>query len=176
VYLAVDGKIAALDASDATRVATLLDTWKVIGFRVNGDGTRIAAASGGVTLFTLPGEGTGEPVAPEAEEPQWIRFSADGRLLGISAANGLWLWDVTTNALSARIESDSWMVEFNPRDETLVEQNSDGKLTRRRMDGTQLEVLGGGPEVSAHIAWSPDGRRLLAVGRDQTLHIWDVGD
>ncbi|MCB9894959.1 MAG: WD40 repeat domain-containing protein [Planctomycetes bacterium] len=174
LYLGVDGKIGIFDTADGSRLGTLFDTWQIPACRVNPDGTRVAIAGYPVRLFSLPAEGEGEALDFECPPISALRFSGDGGILAVATSKGLWLWDTGRSVLSTKIDIGTYAIEFRPGRDEFMTEDGNGFIHRYKLDGELIETLGGGPEICWHVAWSPDGRRIVGVGDDQAVYLWDV--
>jgi WD40 repeat protein/serine/threonine protein kinase len=110
-----------------------------------------------------------------------VSFSPDGKTVATSHSDGgsIRLWDATTGEQLTTFHDESgdpvpgnWRVDFSP----------DGKILAAPSDGNLFVWDVSTGEVVAHrtvpaignIAFSPDGQRLLGIGGDGVLHVWDT--
>src|SRR5262249_53114771 len=108
-----------------------------------------------------------------------VSFSPDGSLVASGdRACGVAVWDARTGAVRHRLPGHTGpvsSVEFHPkRNDRLASASWDG--TARLWDaaaGKHLHTFEHGINSHLHVAFSPDGR-LLAVGKDDLLKVWDV--
>jgi dipeptidyl aminopeptidase/acylaminoacyl peptidase len=148
--LAPDGRVVAYTTADGIRLLNLVDgtgrtldapqgwqVWSVLAW--SGDGTRLAVATGD----PAPGaaEEIGLATVTRAVQPSWSVPD-----LGIR-------WDGSTNA-----------VALSP-DGAQIALSQDGELRVAPVDGGSARILLTGiGTVDPHVAWSPDGARIAALG------------
>jgi hypothetical protein len=148
--LAPDGRVVAYATADGIRLLNLVDgtgrtldapqgwqVWSVLAW--SGDGTRLAVATGD----PAPGaaEEIGLATVTRAVQPSWSVPD-----LGIR-------WDGSTNA-----------VALSP-DGAQIALSQDGELRVAPVDGGSARILLTGiGTVDPHVAWSPDGARIAALG------------
>lgn len=176
LYLAVDGKIESFDASDGAKLATIRDDWQASAFRVSPDGLRIVICGKDVRIYPLPMQGEGEVIVERRNDFFDVEFSQDGTQLAICNTSDLLLWDVGRGELSHSIKGAVAMVRFNPRGDEFICMDFNAILYRCNSDGSLIEKLGGAPDVSVNISWSPDGTRVMAAGFGESVKIWDLRD
>jgi WD40 repeat protein len=104
-------------------------------------------------------------------------FAGDGKLLAITAAKGLELYDVTAKPPSLKAKIPGYLpLALSHNGSTLVARSmSDSKLSLWDLNGAapkeRADVDWGGGEVATFLA---DGKHL-AVGRQDRLTVWDLG-
>jgi hypothetical protein len=155
--LAPDGRVIAYATADGVRLLNLVDgtgrtldapqgwrVWSVLAW--SGEGTRLAVATGD----PAPGaaDEIGLATVTVADPPSWSVPD-----LGIR-------WDGSTSA-----------VALSP-DGAQIALSQDGELRIAPVDGGSAQILLTGiGMVNPHVAWSPDGERIAALGftnrRDQ---------
>jgi WD40 repeat protein len=177
VYLAVDKEIVSFGTADGSRVGTVLSTWRVASFRVNPDATRVAAGSDAVQMFELPADmERGETILGDVGDVHVLRFSPDGSLLAIATDKEIVLWDVRTKTERVRLAGVCFRIAFSPLGDELAAAMDGGTLRRVGTDGTVKETLDTEGVTQYALSYAPDGRRLLSVGADRAVRIWDVAD
>lgn len=112
--------------------------------------------------------------------PWTAAFSPDGKKLAVACwAREIQIWDLTTSTLDLRLEASKaaiWEVAYMPgHPNILASCSADGyvqlwDLTARRNLLT-LDPFRGFDALS--VAFTPDGRTLVAAGRDGSLCVWD---
>jgi serine/threonine protein kinase len=114
-------------------------------------------------------------------------FNPDGtELASIGGDDGkLRLWDIVTGQLSREFEVEhSLDAAFSPKSSRVATLQEDGTislwdpLAGRKVITLPSADSAGQPRTSVvhHIAFSPDGQRLLATDNQGLLHIWTADD
>lgn len=115
-----------------------------------------------------------------------LAFSPDGALLATASVDGTArLWSVATRRPSGEaMRADLgivWGVAFSPRGETLATANAGGvqlwRVATREPVGSSLAAVNANlaPRTEAlGVAFTPDGRTLVAASRDATVKLWNV--
>ncbi len=112
-----------------------------------------------------------------------VDVSPDGRRFVTTngqspGALGAFLWRVDGRApatLLAGAGSQSRQAIFSPRGDEIAAAYDDGVIRLFETDGgaaPRLELRGHDRSVSA-IVYTPDGQRLISVGVDETIRVWD---
>jgi WD40 repeat protein/serine/threonine protein kinase len=186
-----DGQIKVWDWEAGQELLELRGhTREVLTVAFSPDGTLLASGSGS-GLLGEPGElklwdaATGRELLNIPRSPHGVTavaFSPDGRRLatgtgdrgGIGEAN---LWDVTSGQELLRISGESEAVNFlvfSPDGQGLATcgwLRPGVRLWDTRTGQNLLSIHG---DVRAPVAFSPDGRQLLARGGKKTLAVWDA--
>ncbi len=106
-----------------------------------------------------------------------VAWSPDGTRLATGGSPRLSVWDVNTQERMIEIDTgESWTreIEWSP-DSQYLATNGEGV---RIWDATTGELVKE-PTFAAtfpmrSMSWSPDGTRLVSIGDDQTVYIWDA--
>lgn len=148
------------------------------------DGARLAAAPGYGGDAALLDAATGEEIAPLPSDGATMNlalFSPDGsRLLTEGYARPIQIWDgVSGAALGAFTKhaqnAHKKAVVFSPDGRQVASGDSAGVVwiwevddpeTARRLDAHERDVR--------QLSFSPDGARLLSLGWDERMRLWDV--
>ena len=111
-------------------------------------------------------------------------FSPDTKWLARSQAGEIQVIDVQTGQVKSVIETgdtEFWALAFSPDGEVLAAGSSfEGISTAVKLFSTATGADLG--ELVGHVSWipaltfTPDGKRLVSAGADQTIRIWDVAD
>jgi WD40 repeat protein len=160
--------------------------------------SRILACGGSDKMARLWDVATGREAGRfevDPERPQTIAYAPDGKTLAVAGGEVLKLWDVPGDRLRAMLEPGGFRVQslaFSPDGKTLAAVGmtvgpQEGKvrlydmnqepparladLTLDRRGPAGLVVAG--PRPFTHVAFTPDGRRLIAISMP-TIAIWDV--
>lgn len=145
------------------------------------DGERLAVgfADGSVRCVALA---TGDTLweARDRHEPvlQALACSPDGRLLATAADDRVVrIWDASTGAvLGAHEQPESSLeVRFAPGGARLAVAGADNTVGVLNVITGERELVCEGHEAWVmSVDWSLDGGRLVSVGNDATLRVWDA--
>lgn len=140
------------------------------------EGNRLVSsgADGSVRMFGLDGRAGLVFTPPELGPIQSLDWSANGLHLAALGTNGrLWFCDLesgTTRTADLPISHELHRVRWSPRGDRLAVPNRSSLLVYGP-DGERLwEHLH--PTAVDLVAWSPDGRQILTVGRDYHARVW----
>ena len=159
---------------------------KVLAVPQDGPG-EFPEATPGARPILLEDAATGAPLftLPQVAGQQWpLAFSPDGRLLVINNSSkgpdALRLWDVTAAGEVMAIPTSANTRLAFTRDSRLLAMAAPDSATAQSIAiwdlrrGRQIRRIKGlGGDLSA-LAFSPDGRRLVAGLADTTILVWDI--
>ncbi len=166
------GKVQLFDASSGKARADLGsgDIWAL---RFSPDGKLLATGGDeGVIQFWNVADGTAlRRIEGHVEGIKSLDFSPDGRVLA-SAGARLRMWETATGApLSSGVKPGSYLTQavYAPHGNQLLAVDSSGMEIWDVDAGARTRELRGRAGQVHHLAFSPDGRTLLAGG-----HAWDL--
>jgi WD40 repeat protein len=131
----------------------------------------------------------------DPERPDAIAYTPDGTILVVAGGEVLKLWDVPGNRLREKLDPIGFRLQslaFSPDGKTLAaaamtDGPQEGKV--RLFDMTREPLAGRadlthdrqrpaglvvpGPQLFTDVAFTPDGRRVIAIS-SQTIAIWDT--
>ncbi|WP_454836755.1 nSTAND1 domain-containing NTPase [Rhodococcus qingshengii] len=187
-----EARSALLDASGVHSATRIIGPPGAMKARINPAGTVVAVggSDGKVRLYPMvDGVASAVPQAEflgvsEGTALFAVAYSPDGRLLATGGAGGAALWDVSDpeNPVRGTLPVDGERVvqdmEFSPDGTKLVAGTSTPDVLRWNIDtSTNAVALPALPHPADGIVtatFSPDGRFLVAGGRQATLRVWDV--
>ncbi|MFL5338990.1 MAG: WD40 repeat domain-containing protein, partial [Gemmataceae bacterium] len=105
-------------------------------------------------------------------------LSPDGRFLTLDSPHGAWLWDATTGKLRyfrtgtqpahTRLSRDGRTLITDLKTHLIVWDVATGEQRRH------IPTEGKLPAEPAHLALSPDGRRIAALDEDGAVGVWET--
>ncbi|MBK8975549.1 MAG: protein kinase [Planctomycetes bacterium] len=144
-------------------------------------GTRRIACGGRDGSITLRAPADGRVLArwrTGGTDVQALQFSADGRVLASGSADGVvQSWDLTEDPPrgSAWRLANVWDLAFDPSGTLLVAALDDGRVARIRLASGEVDFLSTRLRRRvASVAFSPDGRELIAASYDRAIHVWSA--
>lgn len=124
-------------------------------------------------LYDLAGRRPGDTLPSPSSDSISLGFSPDGRILATAGASSrIQLWDRFAHRRVEALPGER-VVAFSPRAFVLATCSPAGTvLVRNLSSGTERKLAPGGRVVS--LAFSRDGRRLVAGLTNGDLRLWDV--
>ena len=179
------GIIIMWDASTGRKIRTIEGhTLTVNSIAYSTDGRLIASSS--INEIKIWNAVTGIEIRTiNTENVYTIAFSPDGKTLISGAKEGLILWDVSTgrekNTLyagyvaSVVYSPDGRNILFGTDNNTveLYDAISGNKIVSWR-HSSRFSELYPDSKYSVHVAFSPDGRKIVSRSTDLTIKIWDI--
>jgi WD40 repeat protein len=159
VAFSPDGKMLASGSSDRTIILWDVRSRKPIGASINVENYFDAGFKDVLRVLS-------------------VEFSPDGTKLA-SANWGVFLWDLETRELAARLQdSPVGSIAFSPDGKTLV---AGGEGNADIIAAWNMETLERVDEFSfihsnivTNVAFSPNGRTMASGGQDNTVILWDM--
>jgi eukaryotic-like serine/threonine-protein kinase len=118
-----------------------------------------------------------------------VAFSPDGKTLaGLEKKGRIQLWDrhtgeirrttgVTTGGRRADLSGGVHAIAFSPDGRSLAGPGPDGSLVLYAVDtGLPIFLFEGDQKAILGLAWSPDGRMLVAAFSTHVMRVWDARD
>jgi eukaryotic-like serine/threonine-protein kinase len=143
-----------------------------VSFSSRGDELAVAAYRRGPVRLDAA---TGQPRATLAgTRTAGVELLADGRLLAWSHDGWVGLWAADGTVLLRReLEDELWVARASPAGDALVVAGRDGRLRRYALPGGE-ETLAEQTGSWVDLAFVDAGSRLVTVGNDQRLQLWDA--
>ena len=174
-----DGVVREWEASTGVALRTLADaddSSPVYAVDYARDGTVLASAgaSGAVTVWDLRTSEVRRRI-PHEEVVDAIAFSPDGSLIATGARDGrVRVFDIEGRSRRIVLESGRWVqsLAFAPDGRRLAVAARDGDVSLVEVDDATVQSLDG---IAARaVAWMPDGTRVVGLGREGRLVVWDA--
>lgn len=145
----------------------------------NTDGTRIVTGSDDHTVRVWDAK-TGQPVGTPMTvpvSPEFVRFSPDGKIIGVTGENLAYLYSAETGQLIRQIikyHDDAFSVIFSPDGTQVLTPSGDGCAdVWETQTGKKLFRLKHVNNVFTAV-YSPDGAEILTASADHSARIWDA--
>jgi WD40 repeat protein/energy-coupling factor transporter ATP-binding protein EcfA2 len=191
-----DGQHLALGFSDGSlQMFSLHDSvvssvWKKDEIHTNGI-QRISFFPDGSHLITASFDNTAKLIQAETGDVMQtfkghddiihaVSVSPNGRLIATASYDGrigLFQRGQDTGNFVKAHDGKVYALDFDCTGNYLVSSGIDGKTKRWQLQNNQLTYLREIAACNERIMWtafSPDGRRIVSVGRDQLIHVFDV--
>jgi RNA polymerase sigma factor (sigma-70 family) len=164
------GKIRWIhDVQDGTGHFTFAPDGQVLVFSDQGGVIRLLDVGTGKEIRRLPAQN---------QKPSAVAFSPDGRFLVTAAQEpGVRLWEAATGRImmSLKLNDPVTHVAVGPDGKYLLLVDVKGTLHLADLPtGKLLRTFVGQPGRATSAAFSPDGKRLVVVGQDPVVRVWDV--
>jgi WD40 repeat protein len=148
----------------------------------DGDGKKMVSVDehGNAFVFDVA-NGTAIPLTGQKKGAiKSVAFSSDGKWVATAspAERKIGVWDPTTGRLLYEFEQKTtgFPLRFSPDSSLLLTNEMDGRLHLRNLkSGTEQATLVGHNGRIYDEVFSPDGQRVVSVGSDGTVRVWDVG-
>jgi WD40 repeat protein len=165
------------DVSSGKRLLWLDKQGAFISVAVSHDGKTLATGDRD-NLVHLWDAATGKELRTLKGHDFWVSalaFSPDDRTVVSAAKNDLRLWDATTGDLIRDVPDGGGAHVFSPDGKAVAAANGRAIRLLDVRTGEELRRFEGYESwMGSSIAFSPDGKKLAAGGRDNTVGLWDV--
>jgi WD40 repeat protein/serine/threonine protein kinase len=173
------------DTGETSRIFTARG--RVLGVTFDRSGDRLAVGTTGGSISVWDVETGDQPLKLEGHEGGNVldvAFSPDGRLLGSTSDSpqigSTELWDASSGATVRAFEGGGQTLAFSP-DGARLAVTSSGRADRQEQriliwdvgSGAEVRTLNNHLRVNS-LAFSPDGKQIVAGGFDGALRVWDV--
>jgi eukaryotic-like serine/threonine-protein kinase len=143
------------------------------------DGSKLATGGddGTVRLWSLSGSPNPITLGKHDDWVHCVLFTADGRWVISGGRDGrVKLWDPAHGQMLASVDTHSIEgMALSPDGRTLASGGPDGRIKLWAAESLRpLRDLGPQPRGLQSVAFSHDGSRAAAAGRDCTVDIWDL--
>jgi WD40 repeat protein/serine/threonine protein kinase len=178
-----DGRIAIRDMVAGGRVIRdfrgHLGSVRCVCWQPNGSKLASASADGTVKLWDA---GKDDPATIQFAQPDQgtaLAWNPDStKLAAGSRRMPPWIWEVRHATMASALPGGytpwTWAVAWNPDGTRLASACTDGIEVWDSMSLVQVQHFGQPVDEYHNLAWSPDARRLAAIGRNGKLKTWDA--
>ena len=153
-----------------------LDVGRIRGLSLSADGAELAVAGyhhGAVRLATATGQ---RHATIPGQRAAGVTLLPDDGLLLWSHEGWVGLWGRDGHErLRQQLSDEVWVARISPRGDALVVAGRDGRLRRYALpDGSERQPALEGRLDVVDIAYVDGGRRLLTIGNDLRMRLWDA--
>lgn len=182
-----DQTVRIWEADSGTQLGLLEGhTYAIGGLAFSPDGKWLASASDDGTL-KMWDSASGRLLHDLSDFPDIVDsvdFSPDGTLLAAPSGDGLHIWsvseemkdDLSTPLLEQKllISGAGGAVKFSPDGDLLATTSGSTARLWEASTGREILNLPGHTDWAVDVDFSPDGKRLVTAGFDETVKVWNI--